>query len=88
MGGGGGHAAVLHACDWAAALFAAHALPPPDAAVETVYWRDCLPPPHVALQPPQLPQEPAQLTTGAGAGGGGVAAFTVIVLETSVWYEL
>jgi hypothetical protein len=80
------HACVLQDVDWVAPLDAEQALPPPDAAVLTLYDRDFVPPPHDSLQLPQLPQAPWQFTTGGGGGGGGAA--TAMVTAAALWCEL
>ena len=51
-----------HACDSLVPSLAAQSLPPFDAAVDTAYDRDTVPPSHVAEHEPQLPQDPAQST--------------------------
>jgi hypothetical protein len=48
-----GHGLLLHAI---VSLDSGHAAPPNWGAVTTVRDRDCKPPPHVALQLPQVPQ--------------------------------
>ena len=57
-----GHGSVLHACDWGAG----HALPPCAVAVEVLYVRVCVPPPHVLLHVLHWFHAPAQ-STGHGA---------------------
>ena len=77
------HASVLQSRPSIAPLLAGHLAPPPDAAVVTLYIRDCLPPPQVAEHAPQLPQLPMQFIAGGGDGGG-VEDDTLIVVGATV----